>query len=35
MTGTFTAFEGLRRLAAGPLTEIAPAIKRAEADEDA
>jgi hypothetical protein len=31
MTETFTAFEGLRRLASGPLTEIAPAIKRAEA----
>jgi len=31
MTQTFTAFEGLRRLASGLLTEIAPAIKRAEA----
>src|ERR1700761_1643105 len=31
MTETFTAFEGLRRLASGPLTDIAPAIKRAEA----
>ena len=31
MTETFTAFEGLRRLTSGPLTEIAPAIKRAEA----
>src|SRR6201996_20655 len=31
MTETFTAFEGPRRLASGPLTEIAPAIKRAEA----
>jgi len=31
MTQTFTAFEGLRRLASGPLSEIAPAIKRAEA----
>jgi uncharacterized protein len=31
MTEIFTAFEGLRRLASGPLTEIAPAIKRAEA----
>ena len=31
MTETFTAFEGLRRLASGPLTEIAPAIKHAEA----
>ena len=31
MTETFTAFEGQRRLASGPLTEIAPAIKRAEA----
>ena len=31
MTDTFTAFEGPRRLASGPLTEIAPAIKRAEA----
>ena len=30
MTETFTAFEGLRRLASGPLSEIAPAIKRAE-----
>jgi uncharacterized protein len=30
MTETFTAFEGLRRLASGPLTEIAPSIKRAE-----
>jgi hypothetical protein len=30
MTQTFTAFEGLRRLASGSLTEIAPAIKRAE-----
>ncbi len=30
MTGTFTAFEGVRRLAAGPLAEIAPAIQRAE-----
>ena len=30
MTETFTAFEGLRRLASGPLTEIAPVIKRAE-----
>jgi hypothetical protein len=31
MTETFTAFDGPRRLASGPLTEIAPAIKRAEA----
>src|SRR5581483_1579367 len=31
MTETFTAFEGLRRLTSGPLTEIAPTIKRAEA----
>ena len=31
MTETFTAFEGLRRLASGPLTDIALAIKRAEA----
>src|SRR5690242_12104385 len=31
MIETFTAFEGPRRLASGPLTEIAPAIKRAEA----
>jgi hypothetical protein len=31
MTETFTAFEGLRRLASGPLAEIAPSIKRAEA----
>jgi hypothetical protein len=31
MTETYTAFEGLRRLASGPLTEIAPTIKRAEA----
>jgi len=31
MTETFTAFEGLRRLASGPLTDIAPTIKRAEA----
>ena len=31
MTETFTAFEGPRRLASGPLTEIAPTIKRAEA----
>ena len=30
MTQTFTAFEGLRRLASGPLNEIAPVIKRAE-----
>ena len=30
MTETYTAFEGLRRLASGPLTEIAPTIKRAE-----
>jgi len=30
MTQTFTAFEGLRRLASGPLAEIAPAIKHAE-----
>ena len=30
MTGTFTAFEGVRRLAAGPLAEIAPVIQRAE-----
>src|SRR5579871_4128415 len=30
MTETFTAFEGLRRLTSGPLTEIAPTIKRAE-----
>lgn len=30
MTETFTAFEGARRLAAGPLTEIAPVIQRAE-----
>ena len=31
MTETFTVFEGLRRLASGPLIEIAPTIKRAEA----
>ena len=31
MTETFTAFEGLRRFASGPLTDIAPAIKHAEA----
>src|SRR6201990_2358311 len=31
MTETFTAFEGLRRIASGPLAEIAPTIKRAEA----
>ena len=31
MTDTFTAFEGLRRLASGPLADIAPAIKHAEA----
>jgi hypothetical protein len=31
MTETFTAFEGPRRLASGPLTDIAPTIKRAEA----
>jgi hypothetical protein len=31
MTETFTAFEGLRRLVSGPLTDIAPTIKRAEA----
>ena len=30
MTETFTAFEGVRRLAAGPLIEIAPVIQRAE-----
>jgi len=30
MTDTYTAFEGLRRLASGPLTDIAPTIKRAE-----
>lgn len=30
MTDTFTAFEGVRRLAAGPLAEIAPTIQRAE-----
>src|SRR5262244_3424865 len=30
MTDTFTAFEGMRRLAAGPLAEIAPVIQRAE-----
>jgi hypothetical protein len=30
MTETFTAFEGVRRLAAGPLVEIAPLIQRAE-----
>jgi uncharacterized protein len=30
MTETFTAFEGVRRLVSGPLTEIAPTIKRAE-----
>src|ERR1043166_242630 len=30
MTETYTAFEGLRRLASGPLTDIAPTIKRAE-----
>jgi len=30
MTETFTAFEGVRRLAAGPLVEIAPMIQRAE-----
>jgi hypothetical protein len=31
MTDTFTAFDGRRRLAAGPPPEIAPAIKRADA----
>jgi len=31
MTETYTAFEGQRRLAAGPLAEIAVAVKRAEA----
>ena len=30
MTETFTAFEGVRRLAAGPLAEIALEIQRAE-----
>jgi uncharacterized protein len=30
MTATFTAFEGERRLASGPLDEVALAIKRAE-----
>ena len=30
MVETFTAFEGPRRLASGPLTDIAPAIKLAE-----
>jgi hypothetical protein len=30
MTETFTAFEGVRRLTAGPLAEIAPVIQRAE-----
>jgi hypothetical protein len=30
MTETFTAFEGVRRLAAGPLADIAPLIQRAE-----
>jgi uncharacterized protein len=30
MTETFTAFEGVRRLAAGPLAEIAPVIQGAE-----
>jgi hypothetical protein len=30
MPETFTAFEGVRRLAAGPLAEIAPTIQRAE-----
>jgi uncharacterized protein len=30
MTETFTAFEGVRRLAAGPLAEIAPVVQRAE-----
>ncbi len=30
MTETFTVFEGVRRLAAGPLAEIAPVIQRAE-----
>ena len=30
MTDTLTAFEGVRRLAAGPLAEIAPTIQRAE-----
>jgi hypothetical protein len=34
MTETFTAFEGPRRLASGPLTDIAPTIKRAEARTD-
>jgi uncharacterized protein len=29
MTETFTAFEGLRRLASGPLSDIAPTIERA------
>jgi uncharacterized protein len=31
MTDTFTAFEGPRRLASGPLIEIAPTIQHAEA----
>jgi hypothetical protein len=30
MTETFTAFEGVRRLAAGPLADIAPVVQRAE-----
>lgn len=30
MTETFTAFEGVRRLASGPLAEIAPVVQRAE-----
>ena len=30
MTETFTAFEGVRRLAAGPLAEIAPVVQHAE-----
>jgi uncharacterized protein len=30
VTETFTAFEGVRRLAAGPLAEIAPVIQQAE-----
>ena len=30
MTETFTAFEGVQRLATGPLAEIAPVIQRAE-----
>ncbi|WP_374380881.1 DUF2239 family protein [Dongia sp.] len=34
MTETFTAFEGQRRLAAGPLAEIAIAVKRAEGRHD-